>query len=61
MWRGENSAEWKSWQQKMEQFKRTTDAGGSWTPRGRKEEARAAFTALRTLALEESNIAVQKR
>jgi len=61
MWRGENSAEWKTWQQKMEQFKRTTDAGSSWTPRGRKEESRAAFTALRTLALEESNIAIQKR
>jgi hypothetical protein len=61
-WRGENSAEWRSWQQKMEQFKRTTDAGNSWTPRGgRKEEARAAITALRTLALEESNIAIQKR
>jgi hypothetical protein len=61
-WRGENSAEWRSWQQKMEQFKRTTDAGNSWTPRGgRKEDARAAITALRTLALEESNIATQKR
>jgi len=60
-WRGENSVEWRNWQQKMEQYKRSTDAGSSWMPRGRKEEARAACTALRTLALEESNIAIQKR
>lgn len=60
-WRGESSAEWKLWQQKMENYKRQTDGGAAWTPRGRKEEARAACTALRTLALEESNISVQKR
>jgi len=61
-WRGENSVEWRNWQQKMDQFRRTTEAAGSWQPRGgHKEEARAAMTALRTLALEESNIAVQKR
>jgi Ca-activated chloride channel family protein len=60
-WRGEASSEWKSWQQKMETFKRTTDGGNAWTPRGRKEEARAACTAFRTLALEESNIPLQKR
>jgi Ca-activated chloride channel family protein len=59
-WRGETSTEWKNWQQKMELFKRSTDGGNAWTPRGRKEEARAACTAFRTLALEESNIAVQK-
>ena len=62
LWRGENSVEWRNWQGKMEQFKRTTDGGSAWQPRnGRKEEARAAMTALRTLALEESNVAVQKR
>jgi Ca-activated chloride channel family protein len=62
MWRGESSVEWRTWQGKMEQFQRTTDGGSAWQPRnGRKEEARAAMTALRTLALEESNIAVQKR
>ncbi len=60
-WRGENSPEWKAWQRKMDNYKRTTDGGAGWTAHGRREDARAACTALRVLALEESNIAVMKK
>lgn len=58
-WRGESSAEWRAWQRKIGEFKKLAD-GASWVPRGQKEEARSASTALRTLALEESNVEVQR-
>ncbi|MBI3857337.1 MAG: hypothetical protein HY293_16745, partial [Planctomycetes bacterium] len=60
-WRGESSIEWRAWHQKMDVYRKTTEGGGAWQPRGRKEEERAGITAFRTLALEESNLAVQKR
>lgn len=60
-WRGENSIEWRAWQQKMDLFRRTTGGGVAWIPRNQKEEARAACTAFRALALEESYAEIQKR
>jgi Ca-activated chloride channel family protein len=59
-WRGESSIEWRAWQRKIEAFKRSSEGGASWVPRGQREDARATCTALRTLTLEESNISLQK-
>lgn len=38
-WRGDVTPEWKAWQRKMDNFKRTTDGGNGWTAKGRLHRA----------------------